>query len=409
MDKMASFKNLTTVWETVKEVDLRPLKEEALRTINIAVVGTPGSGRHELVDQMRSRPGYAQTQPPSPLIITDLSSTLTFSTIDLIILMLGPMENDLSTHRELANKWSDDGKRVLVLYNEQISFDEGHLPIEISDWDALRVFLVSVSDRQSLKSEFVPAVIETLPEYQIALGRQFPLFRENLAQTLINETCFSNAVFALSTGIAETVPVLNIPLNVADMIILTKAQAFMAYKLGLTLGYSTDWQDYIKEFGGVIGSGFLWRQLARSLVGFIPLWGIVPKVAVSYAGTYVVGHVILGWYHTGRHLTGEQINALYKQAFTRGKEVGTNLVNKRLKPRIRSRRDIQMTYSDENEPFKRKKFQFRLGRSKQTSDSKPTSSTTCQECGKTIPNDANFCQHCGNPIASYHNIQDSPV
>jgi hypothetical protein len=90
------------------------------------------------------------------------------------------------------------------------------------------------------------------------------------------------------------------------MIVLSKTQAFLAYKLGLTVGFSTNWHDYLREFGGVLGGGFLLRQLARSLVGLIPVWGILPKVAIAYAGTYVVGHTILQWYLTGRHLTKDR-------------------------------------------------------------------------------------------------------
>ena len=76
-----------------------------------------------------------------------------------------------------------------------------------------------------------------------------------IAHQLINETCFSNAVYSLTTGVAEVVPIFDIPLNITDMVVLTKAQAFLVYKLGLTLGFSTRWQDYLGEFGSVVGGG----------------------------------------------------------------------------------------------------------------------------------------------------------
>ncbi len=152
---------------------------------------------------------------------------------------------------------------------------------------------------------------------------------------MINDTCFSNAVYSFSTGLAEIVPVLDIPLNIADILVLTKAQALMVYRLGLLLGLSTEWQYYLGELGSVIGSGFLWRQAARQLVGLIPVWGIIPKVAVAYAGTYVVGHAMLRWYQTGRHLTRKEIGALYRQAFDRGKKIAGNLRSRIPRPRLR--------------------------------------------------------------------------
>jgi hypothetical protein len=45
----------------------------------------------------------------------------------------------------------------------------------------------------------------------------------------------------------------------------------------------------------VIGGGFLFRQLARELVGLIPIAGVAPKVAVAYAGTWAIGRAVGMW------------------------------------------------------------------------------------------------------------------
>jgi hypothetical protein len=140
--------------------------------------------------------------------------------------------------------------------------------------------------------------------------------------------------------------------------------------LGLELGYSTRWQDYVSEFGGVIGGGFLWRNLARYLIGLVPLWGIVPKVAVSYAGTYVVGNAVLRWYLTGRHVTPAQIRQLYRQAFDRGKAVARALLARRPRPRLARRKRVELPA--------------------------PQSVQTCPVCGKVSASDARFCQYCGH-------------
>ena len=115
-------------------------------------------------------------------------------------------------------------------------------------------------------------------------------------------------------------------MNVTDMFVLTKTQAYLVYKLGLAFGFSTQWQDYVAEFGSVLGTGFLWRQIARGLIGLIPVYGIIPKVGVSYAGTYVVGNAILQWYLTGRHISAKQMRELYRHAFDRGRETARELL-----------------------------------------------------------------------------------
>jgi hypothetical protein len=39
--------------------------------------------------------------------------------------------------------------------------------------------------------------------------------------------------------------VLDLPLNVTDMIVLAKSQAFLAYRLGLLGEVFARWQDYV--------------------------------------------------------------------------------------------------------------------------------------------------------------------
>jgi hypothetical protein len=163
-------------------------------------------------------------------------------------------------------------------------------------------------------------------------------------------------------------------MNVADVIILTKNQIFLAYKLGLALGMSTQIQSYISTFGGVLGAGFFWRQLAHMLVGVIPAWGIIPKMGVSYAGTYVVGNVVLRWYLTGKHISKAQMRQLYSQAFSRGKQVAANIVSRRKRVKSGSKRKTKKALPA------------------------PSVERACAQCGKSNAPDASFCQYCGTPL-----------
>jgi uncharacterized protein (DUF697 family) len=355
---------------------------------------------------------------------------------------------DFSAEQILVKKWSEAGKNILVLINKIDLLEKAVLANPQLDWMSSKVVYGSANDSASIQREFVPAVLELLPQQHLALGRQFPLFRLTIAHQLINDTCFSNAAYSFSTGVAEIVPVLDIPLNVTDMIILTKSQAFLAYKLGLLFGFTTRWQDYVTEFGGVIGGGFIWRQIARQLVGLIPVWGIIPKVAISYSGTYVVGNAILGWYLTGRHLTSKQMKALSAQAFGKGKEFAQSLTKKLPKSKHgKQKRDklpaplkipelsqgaiiiipasdsTQVTANtetseivvpgtaeqlseankevDAQKGLHRRRFHEKrklptLRKAKETEEL--PDQRTCAKCGKTSSGDASFCQYCGNPM-----------
>ena len=325
---MAGLKDVSSVWNNIKEIDLNPIRDSAIYPLRIAVVGAPGAGKHTLAEQMRTDPARPDIHTQSSIALITIDGETLVPAAHLTILLVDATRTEFDIEQDLVKKWSEAGKNVLVFVNK-IDLVSGDISDAINQgWLTANVISGSANNTVSLRKEFVPATLELLPQVHIALGRQFPLFRVTVANQLINETCFSNAAYSFSTGLAEIVPVLDLPLNLTDLIVLTKSQAFMAYKLGLLVGFSTHWQDYVTEFGGVIGGGFVWRQAARSLIGLVPGWGIIPKVAVAYSGTYVVGHAILGWYLSGRHLSAKQMRDLSIQAFSRGKEYARKLVDK---------------------------------------------------------------------------------
>ena len=103
------------------------------------------------------------------------------------------------------------------------------------------------------------------------------------------------------------------------MLVLTKNQALMVYRLGLAYGAPPEFRDRMAELGSVVGGGFAWRQLARSLVGLIPVWGVVPKVAVAYAGTYATGMAAWRWFADNELVSGARLQQ--HQAIARGREL----------------------------------------------------------------------------------------
>ncbi len=371
---------LTNTWDAIKEVDLRPIKQEALTGVKIAIIGIEGSCRRSLANQMRRDPSRPHLQTDTPLLILDLEQSSPALEADLIILMADPSNPKLTIERELANNFTNKQKKVIIFLHQ---IDQSNKMIIINpekDWGRKHVVWGSVEDTDFLLNKFAPAVIRLIPDKLLGLGRYFPLFRVPIANHLINDNCLTNASYALSTGLAETIAIFNIPIVVADSIILTKNQAYLVYKLGLTLGYSSRWQDYVAEFGSVLGGGFAWRQIARTLVGLIPVWGLIPKTAIAYAGTYIVGHAILEWYLTGKHLSRKQIQNLYSRAITRGKQVASSLLHRL--PRIKIP----------------KASRLRLPVKKRKALPEKTGFKKCPRCGELSASDANYCQYCSFPF-----------
>ncbi len=173
----------------------------------------------------------------------------------------------------------------------------------------------------------VPVLLRALPpKLHLAVARQLPVFRPVVLRALIEQASRTNAVYAASTGVAEIVPVLNVPLNVADTVVLTKNQLVMAYKVALAAGKTGRPQDLITEIIGVLGGGLLFRQVARGLVGLIPVWGWMPKVAVAYAGTQVIGRATAVWATEGRTVSASDLRGLYGSALERGRALAQRLL-----------------------------------------------------------------------------------
>jgi uncharacterized protein (DUF697 family) len=185
------------------------------------------------------------------------------------------------------------------------------------------------------------ALLAAMPlELRLGLGRQFPALRPLLFVHLIDETARANASYAFASGIAEIIPVVNIPMNIGDVVILTKNQLIMSYKIALVAGKSGTPRHLIGEILGVLGGGLLLRQVARQLVGLIPVVGVAPKVAVAYGGTWAIGQAVVLWATTGQALTMESIGHFFDEGLKRGRKAARGLVSRR---RGKKRKDARST------------------------------------------------------------------
>ncbi|MGE3842408.1 MAG: hypothetical protein AB7I50_12555 [Vicinamibacterales bacterium] len=165
------------------------------------------------------------------------------------------------------------------------------------------------------------------PDWRLALARQLPALRPAIVTTLIDETARANASYAMASGLAEIVPVLTAPMNLGDMVILTKNQLVMGYRIALACGMEGEPRKLIPEILGVLGGGLLFRQLARQLVGLIPVFGLVPKVSIAYGGTYAIGRAVAAWASEGRELSAEALQRISQEGLDRGRELAHTLAS----------------------------------------------------------------------------------
>ena len=305
----------------VREIDLGAIKNEAERRFSLELTGDADLTA-ELADLLSATPGRSGIHPYLTVNPT-VTSQMVGTAVDLRL----NVQRGYAPSPTLQPQVPTLNVCVLeaAATPRQVGAELPH-PGETG-----RVVLAELN-AETVKNVLIPQILRTLsPTLHLAVGKQLPAFRPAVIRGLIEEASRANALYAASTGVAEIVPVLNIPLNVADTVVLTKNQLVMAYKVALAAGKTGRPQELIGEIIGVLGGGLLFRQVARGLIGLIPVWGIVPKVAVAYAGTQVVGTATSLWATEGRTVSAVEVRELYAGALIRGRQVAERLLPGRRK------------------------------------------------------------------------------
>ena len=348
---MSSLTNLEHIWSTITEVDVQSIREQAQFPFRVAVLGSDPDAVHWLHDALRTDPfENVMHSLPQTLWVYHLpgdeSVLESVAGFDLALIAVpegdeGALEQQALADLRIANPQLPV---LLVQIAENTVQDDRPGGYESSP----TVVRVIPSDSDPFASELAPRLLALFPEQHVMLAHHLPGLRPAIAQRLIKETSVANAGYSASTGIAELVPVLLIPLNVADVVILSKNQALMSYKLALALGKDIAVQDMAVELAGVLGTGFIWREVAHFLVGLAPGIGFVPKIAIAYAGTYVIGQAVYVWYGHKRKLTPGQMKAMFAEAMIEGRARAAALAPKR-RPKLKLPALPRKTRKSENQ------------------------------------------------------------
>jgi len=396
---MPKLPDLVNGFKMLKEVDLNAVRLQAEKRLYVMVIGEAGAGKTALIEQLVSGPGAGEP-PGFPSISMNLPEpTLQIPDDALVLLLLDAGKPDYPKERVVFDGLMARKVSTVVCYNAPGMAADEIMKLDKAAWAGTETAVITATDRDSLMRELAPAVLRACKGREVRLARYVPLLRAPVAQKLIDDTCLINATYSLTTGLAEIVPVLDLPLNVADIIVLTKNQALMAYEITLAMGMQAEWRDTIPKMTAVIGSAFLWRQLGRYLVGLILVIGIVPKIVISYSGTYVIGEAIYQWCANGEKLNPEELKALYAVALKRGSEVAKALIEKSDSAGALTREQAAGRFRSAVSLIAARS-QDTLQRIASFADSVSKPATICPACGKKSPKGASFCAFCGKPLNS---------
>ncbi len=324
------------ILNVLREVDIRPLKIAAESQVTLAFTSRDPAFADYFAALMYRGPGPAQSGSALRAAISlPAAEQHALSLADVVILITRDSPGQ-DTRGDIALVRALERAKVpvVVCFLDDTSPEGSITPPPRQEW--LPSALVSAPMRNGALDE--DALIQRLTKAvralkvidDLALARNLPAFRDGVTRALIDDVAFSNAAYSLGTGVFETNPISGIPLSVADMIILTKNQALLAYKIALAMGQASDFRTIMPQLAAVVGGGFLFRQAARGLIGLAPAGlGILPKIGVAYAGTYVTGEAVRRWCASGERLTPDVIKGIYSAALERGRELARGLIARR--------------------------------------------------------------------------------
>lgn len=178
----------------------------------------------------------------------------------------------------------------------------------------------------------VREILERRPDLALPLARSLYPFRRPVVHRIIGKISKENALFAVATAVPDIVPLLSLPWALgefaSDTAFITANQFRMAFFLAGASDRPIGYREQKGEIASLIMGAFGWRAMARELVGHIPLGGgLIPKAAIAYAGTRVVGMSMERYYRIGYGYTRDERRAAYGEAFERGKTVVNALLS----------------------------------------------------------------------------------
>lgn len=327
-DREGADVKLTSWLQVLREVNLKHIQAEAETPFTLFVLGEPDlTGRlaavlagtdasgtpHPWVRQhaLPLPPGFAFDPPAVALLLT-----------------LAPDLDDVQT--DTIRRLRQSGvPTVTVIVGER-----GIMPPTVwvtRSGEAARAVVPRHPDAASVQESLAPALLgldRDDASLALALARQLPVLREPYVKALIEDVARTNAGFALSTGLMDLIPGFGLPLTATDVVVLTKNQVVLAYRIALAAGKPGDTRELVGEVLSVIGAGLLFRQIARELVGLIPAIGLGPKIAVAYAGTHLVGAAVRAWALEGRKVKVSELRQLYDTSVAGGRAIAEELMAK---------------------------------------------------------------------------------
>lgn len=179
----------------------------------------------------------------------------------------------------------------------------------------------------------VQDVIDANEPLHLPLARRFAPFLNEVADEIIGKIARENALFSLATALPSALAGwVSAPWAMgefaSDTTVLTGNQIRMAFLLAAASDRDPGYAEQKSEIASLIAGAFGFRAIARTLASKIPLGGgLIPKAAIAFAGTWVVGKSLERLYRLGYHLSREERGDALSEAYERGKFIASAMID----------------------------------------------------------------------------------
>ncbi len=307
------FQQAKNFWNIVRSVSVGEIAKEAYRPVSLAIVGE-AERREEAIHRLLTSPEQGAPAPVSP------------PEEGVILLLPGERAQNriqprcFDTTDPLEGFPANPGAFDLVI---DVGGGRRNAPVGMA--------IYSVEEMGSWE-RVVDRMLSERADLSLALARSFPGLRAEVAQRIIRETAAANAQFAMLNALPGVLPLIGALLPagaIADMLILTKNQAMMLYRLAAVYDQPLDLRQRSRDLAPLLGNAFGWRALAREIVGVVPGGiGLVARGAIAYAGTVALGKALDRFYATGLQPTRQQISRFYWEAYAGAKEIAAGIARR---------------------------------------------------------------------------------
>jgi hypothetical protein len=181
----------------------------------------------------------------------------------------------------------------------------------------------------------VHEVLAARPDLEIALARNFQPFRQPVIARIVRRVALENAAFALVSAFPGILSAaIQLPHAAGDFssdtAFMTMNQVRMAFLIAAASDQEIGYGEQSAQIAAIVGGAVGWRAAARKLEEKISFGGgVIPKVAVAWAGTWTIGVGLERFYRIGADLTRAERREVYARALARGREIVASLIELR--------------------------------------------------------------------------------